>query len=59
MKNIPQVGQIREIKQNMIKNNSLPKKKQKKNISQNKKEFKENIETEGFGILKWIMNCYF
>ena len=32
--------------------------KQKKDLPQNKK-FSKNIAAEGFGLLKWLMNCYF
>ena len=48
---IPKSGQTREIKQNTIKNNSLPKKLIKIN-SQNSKSFHKNLAAEGFATLK-------
>ena len=47
---IPKSEQIREIKQNTIKNKSTPRKQNGKN-SQNKK-FLKNVVAQGFGILK-------
>ena len=50
--------QIREIKQNTIKNKSTPK-RQNKNTSQNNKKFLNNVAAQGFGFPKRIMYCYF
>ena len=61
-KYIPQSEQTqsisRAIKPNMIKNNSLPRKQNKK-FSQSNKKFNQNITGEGFRLLKGFMNCYF
>ena len=51
VKYIPQSEQTREIKPNMIKNNSLPK-NQNQNISQNNKKIFSFISGEGFKIIK-------
>ena len=48
----------KSIKPNTIKAGSLPR-KQNKNVSQNNKQFLKNIAASGFGIIKWITNCYF
>ena len=49
----------RDVKPNTIKNNSLPKKQNKK-LSQINKKFVEDITTgEGFRVLEGIMDCYF
>ena len=44
----------KEIKPKKVKAGSLPRKQNKK-LSQNNKKW----VASGFGILKWIMNCYF
>ena len=33
--------------------------KPNKKFSKNNKKFLKNVAASGFGILKWIMNCYF
>ena len=57
---IPKSEKAKEkmIKPKTVKVGSLPR-KQNKNISQNSKKFPKNKSASGFGILKWIMNCYF
>ena len=55
---IPKGEQTREVKQNMIKNKSTPR-KQNENISQNNKKLLNNVAAQGFAILKWIMKSYF
>ena len=50
--------QIREIKQNTIKNNTTPRKQNKK-ISQKNKKILNNISASAFNLLERIMNCYF
>ena len=57
---IPKSEQIKEIKQNKIKNKKQSEKiqpisgggKPNKNISQNSKKFLKNVAASGFGILK-------
>ena len=60
VKYIPKNEQTKEkeIKPKTIKAGSLPRKQNKK-ISQNSKKFHNNVAASGFGIIKWITNCYF
>ena len=55
---VPKSEQTREIKQNMIKSISPPR-KQKKTFHKTVKKILKNPAREGFGVLKGIMNCYF
>ena len=69
---IPKSEQTKKIKQNTLKNKKQSEqtqpisgggkpntRKHNKNVSQTSKNFLKNIAASGFGIPKWIMNCYF
>ena len=48
------ISKERDSKSNTRRNSSLPRKQNKKHSQHN-----EKFVAEGFGLLKWIMNCYF